>query len=133
MNSNLMAARLQKRFAALPEGITPRLASSEEVTLRSSQLVNLSPGRSRGFLGLVPSEYSSVAIGAREALPGRATDTPGRVSIEAAWSYRFPARKTAHLRRKASSASRKVQAVARTAQKRLCARYRHLYHAGMEA
>ena len=42
----------------------------------------------------------------------------------------FPARKTAHLRRKASAAPPAVQAIAWAAQKRLCARYWHLYHAG---
>ena len=50
--------------------------------------------------------------------------------IESAWNYRFPARKTKHLMRKASAAPPAVQAIAWAAQKRLCARYRHLYHAG---
>ena len=48
----------------------------------------------------------------------------------AAWSDRYPARKTAHLRRKAAAAPAAVQALAWAAQKRLCARYRHLLRAG---
>ena len=41
-----------------------------------------------------------------------------------------PARKTRHLRYKASAAPPAVQAIAWAAQKRLCTRYRHLYSAG---
>ena len=46
------------------------------------------------------------------------------------WSWRYPARKTAHLRRKAAKASRKVRAIAWAVQKRLCVPYWHLYHTG---
>ncbi len=56
--------------------------------------------------------------------------TLGAYFVEAAWSYRFPARKTAYLRRKAAAAPPPVQALAWAAQKRLCARYRHLDRAG---
>ena len=54
-----------------------------------------------------------------------------RVLVEAAWNYRFPARKTAHLRRKAAAAPLRVQALAWAAQKRHCARYGLLSNAGM--
>ena len=70
-----------------------------------------------------------VAAGLR-ALRGVDTITAMTVLAEAAWSYRFPARKTAHLRRKAAAAPEAVQALAWAAQKRLCARYLHLIHAG---
>ena len=60
-----------------------------------------SPRELMSFLGLVPSERSS---GGRRR-GGKITKTGNgharRVPVEAAWSYRFPARKTAHLRRKA--------------------------------
>ena len=49
---------------------------------------------------------------------------------ESAWSYRFPARQTMHLKRKAASAPEEVRAIAWRAQKRLCGRYRALLHAG---
>ena len=49
---------------------------------------------------------------------------------EAAWAYRFPARKTAHLRRKVAKVPHRVQAIAWAAQKRLCARYARLYGRG---
>ena len=49
---------------------------------------------------------------------------------EAAWCYRFPARKTAHLQRRAKNTSDPVQAIVWKAQKRLCGRYQHLLRAG---
>jgi hypothetical protein len=53
-----------------------------------------------------------------------------RVLTEASWSYRLPARKTAHLQRKAEKTTEAVQAIAWKAQKRLCKRYWYLIHKG---
>lgn len=89
-----------------------------------------SPRQLMSFLGLVPSEHSSGAKRRQGAITKTGNGHVRRVLIEAAWSYRHPARKTAHLRRKASLASREVQAIAWSAQKRLCARYWHLCQAG---
>ena len=47
-----------------------------------------------------------------------------RVLVEAAWTYRHPARKTACLQRRAERTPEAVQDIAWKAQKRLCARYR---------
>ena len=81
-----------------------------------------SPRQLMSYLGLVPSEHS---LGSHRR-QGRITKTGNshvrRVLVEAAWSYRFPARKTAHLRRKAAAAPPRVQALAWAAQKRLRAR-----------
>ena len=82
------------------------------------------------FLGLVPSEHSSGGRRRQGGITKTGNGHVRRVLVEAAWNYRFPARKTAHLRRKASAAPPAVQAIAWAAQKRLCARYWHLYHAG---
>ena len=46
--------------------------------------------------------------------------------MEASWTYRFTARKTAVIQRRAEKCSEAVQAIAWKAQKRLCQRYRHL-------
>jgi hypothetical protein len=54
-----------------------------------------------------------------------------RVLIEAAWCYRFPARKTAALQRRAEQAPDEVQAIAWKAQKRLCGRYQALSKRGL--
>ena len=89
-----------------------------------------SPRELMGFLGLVPSEHSSGGRRRRGGITKTGNGHVRRVLVEAAWSYRFPARKTAHLRRKAQAAPPAVQAIAWAAQKRLCARYWHLYHAG---
>ena len=89
-----------------------------------------SPRQLMSFLGLVPSEHSSGQRRRQGAITKTGNGHARRVLVEAAWSYRFPARKTAHLRRKAALAPPQVQAIAWVAQKRLCARYRHLYHAG---
>jgi len=50
--------------------------------------------------------------------------------VESAWSYRFPARQTMHLKRKAKTASPEAKAIAWRAQKRLCGRYRTLVDGG---
>lgn len=82
------------------------------------------------FLGLVPSEYSSGTRRRRGAITKTGNGHVRRVLEESAWCYRFPARKSAHLERKARRASEAVQSIAWKAQKRLCSRYRHLLRAG---
>ena len=89
-----------------------------------------SPRQLMSFLGLVPSERSSGSRRRQGAITKTGNGHVRRVLVEAAWSYRYPARKTAHLRRKAAAAPAAVQALAWAAQKRLCARYRHLLRAG---
>jgi len=89
-----------------------------------------SPRQLMSFLGLVPSEHSSGATRCRGAITKTGNGHVRRVLVEASWSYRFPARKTAHLRRKGALAAPAVQAIAWEAQKRLCGRYQHLLHRG---
>ena len=89
-----------------------------------------SPRQLMSFLGLIPSEHSSGSRRRQGAITKTGNCHVRRVLVEAAWSYRFPARKTAHLRRKAASAPPRVQALAWAAQKRLCGRTRHLKLAG---
>ena len=89
------------------------------------------PKQLMSFLGLTPSEYSS---GQRQTR-GRITKTGNghvrRVLVESAWCYRFPARKTAHLQRRAELTSPRVQGIAWKAQKRLCGRYQYLMDRGL--
>lgn len=89
-----------------------------------------SPRQLMAYLGLVPSEHSS---GGRRRQGGITLSGNGharRMLVESAWSYRFPARQTAHLKRKAAPASDEAKAIAWRAQKRLCGRYRTLTQAG---
>ena len=78
------------------------------------------------YLGLVPSEHSSGGSKSRGGITKTGNGHVRRVLVEAAWTYRFPARKTAHLQRRAKSASQPIQDIAWKAQKRLCGRYRLL-------
>lgn len=85
-----------------------------------------SPRELMGYLGLVPSEHSSGPKRRQGGITKTGNGHVRRVLVEAAWSYRFPPRKTAHLQRRALKTSPKVQAIAWKAQKRLCGRYQHL-------
>jgi transposase len=85
-----------------------------------------SPRQLMSFLGLVPSEASSGLHRRQGAITKTGNGHVRRVLVEAGWCYRFAARKTAHLQRRAEKCSAAVQAIAWKAQKRLCGRYRHL-------
>jgi len=89
-----------------------------------------SPRQLMAHLGLVPSEYSSGSCRQRGGITKTGNGHARRVLIEASWCYRLPARKTAHLRRRAEKASETVQAIAWKAQKRLCKRYWYLINKG---
>lgn len=75
------------------------------------------------YLGLVPSESSSGANRRRGGITKTGNAHVRRVLVEAAWTYRHPARKTSTLQRRAEKTSEEVQAIAWKAQQRLCSRY----------
>jgi transposase len=85
-----------------------------------------SPRQLMSYLGLVPSESSSGSKTRRGGITKTGNGHVRRVLIEAAWCYRFPARKTAPLQRRAEQTTDEVQAIAWKAQKRLCGRYHAL-------
>jgi len=89
-----------------------------------------SPRQLMSFLGLVPSEASSGLTRRRGGITKTGNGHVRRVLVEAGWCYRFPARKTAYLQRRAEKCSEAVQAIAWKAQKRLCGRYTHLLERG---
>jgi len=137
-------AGLEAQMRAALEGWSLRAVVEALMALRGVDLITAmtvlaelgdltrfdSPRQLMSFLGLVPSEHSSGGRRRQGALTKTGNGHVRRVLVEAAWAYRFPARKTAHLRRKAQSAPREVQAIAWAAQKRLCGRYWHLCQAG---
>ena len=88
------------------------------------------PRQLMAYLGLVPSEYSSGASQRRGGITKTGNGHVRRALVEAAWSYRFMARKTRHLQKRAQHTSEQVQAIAWAAQKRLCGRYRKLMERG---
>ena len=89
-----------------------------------------SPKQLMAFLGLVPSEHTSGGRRRQGAITKTGNSHARRMLVESAWSYRFPARQTAHLKRKAAKASDEAKVIAWRAQKRLCGRYRTLLQAG---
>jgi len=76
------------------------------------------------YLGVVPSEHSSGGTKSRGGITKTGNGHVRRVLVEAAWTYRHPARKTAILQRRAERTSEAVQEIAWKAQTRLCGRYR---------
>lgn len=89
-----------------------------------------SPRQLMAYLGLVPSEHSSGGRRRQGAITRTGNSRARRMLVESAWSYRFPARQTMHLKRKVAHASEEAKVIAWRAQKRLCGRYRSLLHAG---
>ena len=89
-----------------------------------------SPKQLMAYLGLVPGEHSSGGRRRQGAITLTGNRHARRTLVESAWSYRFPARQTAHLKRKAAKASDEAKAIGWRAQKRLCGRYRTLTQAG---
>lgn len=89
-----------------------------------------SPTQLMGYLGLVPGEDSSGRRRRQGSITCAGNTHARRMLVESAWCYRFPARQTAHLKRKAKNASAEARAIGWRAQKRLCGRYRRLIEAG---
>ena len=79
-----------------------------------------------GFLGLVPSEYSSGSTRRQGAITKTGNSHARRVLIEAAWNYRYPPRMSAPLQRRQEGQPKVVREIAWRAQLRLARRYRHL-------
>ena len=65
-----------------------------------------SPRQLVGFLGPAPGETSSGSRRRQGAITRTGNGHVRRLLTEAAWAYRFPARKTAHMRRKAARVPR---------------------------
>jgi transposase len=79
-----------------------------------------------GYLGLVPSEHSSGAKKTRGGITKTGNGHVRRLLVEAAWTYRHPARKSRVIQSRAKRTAPEVQEIAWKAQTRLCSRYRQL-------
>jgi transposase len=91
------------------------------------------PRELRGYVGLVPSEHSTGDRRRQGALTKAGNAQARRILVECAWAYRFPARQTARIQRRAEQTPAAVQAIAWHAQKRLCGRFRRLQARGLSA
>ncbi|SHF42122.1 Transposase [Acidocella aminolytica 101 = DSM 11237] len=82
------------------------------------------------FLGLVPSENASGAKRRQGGITKAGNEAARRMLIEAAWSYRFPARIGRAQLIRQEKLTKPVRDIARKAQERLCWRYRKFARAG---
>ena len=85
------------------------------------------------FLGLNPSEHSSGATIRRGPITKTGNALARTCLVEAAWTYRFPARVTQIIRDRLEGLPEPIRNVAWKAQIRLSARYRKLTAAGKPA
>jgi transposase len=88
------------------------------------------PRQLMAFLGLVPGERSTGEIVRRKGLTLAGNRRARRALIEAAWTYRYPARVSVTLRARLDGLPKAVRDIAWKGQLRLCARYRRLSAAG---
>ena len=132
--------------AMLPDWtLTPIVAAVQ--TMRGMALVNAAtliaelgdlsrfanPGQLMAYLGLVPSEYSSGATIKRGGITKAGNGAARRLLIEAAWSYRFPARLSREVLLRQERQPKLIRDIAWKGQLRLCARYRRLVRTGKPA
>ena len=84
------------------------------------------PRQLMAYLGLNPSEHSSGATIRRGAITKTGNALARTCLVEAAWTYRFPARVTQIIRNRLKDLPEPIRNVAWKAQVRLSARYRKL-------
>jgi transposase len=86
-----------------------------------------------GFVGLVPSLHATGLIRRAGAITKTGNGHVRRVLVEAAWAYRHPARRTAHIQRSLEGQPEEVQAISWKGQVRLCGRRRRMIARGKHA
>ncbi len=89
-----------------------------------------SPRMLMGYLGLVPSEHSSGGTIRRGGITKTGNREARRMLVEAAWSYRYPARVAKEKAEILVRLPKNVRDIAWKAQSRLCARYRTMIARG---
>jgi transposase len=92
-----------------------------------------SPRQLMAYLGLNPSEHSSGATIKRGPITKTGNSLARTCLVEAAWTYRHPARVTQIIRDRLKGLPEPIRAIAWKAQVRLTSRYRKLTAAGKSA
>jgi transposase len=87
--------------------------------------------RLMGFIGLVPSLMATGLKHRTGSITKTGNSHVRRCLVEAAWAYRHPARRTAHLRQRFKGQPQAVLDIAWRAQLRLCGRYRKMTARGL--
>jgi transposase len=90
------------------------------------------PRKLMGYLGLVPSEYSSGDRTARGSITKAGNAHARRLLIEAAWNYHFTPRIGVRAQQRQTGLSEPIRAHAWKAQLRLCARFKALKARGVQ-
>src|SRR6201994_3546601 len=88
------------------------------------------PRQLMAFLGLVPSEHSSGGTRRQGGITRAGNGAARRMLIEAAWSYRFPARISREQLLRQERLAESIRDIAWKAQERVCRGYRKLTPAG---
>jgi transposase len=145
------AAARRDRLTAQIEAMLPDWTLAPVVaalqTMRGMALVNAAtliaelgelsrfanPRQLMAYLGLVPSEHSSGTSVRRGGITKAGNGAARRLLIEAAWSYRFPARLSRELLLRQERQPKLIRDIAWKGQLRLCARYRRLARTGKPA
>lgn len=91
------------------------------------------PTQLMAYLGLIPSEHSSGNSRRQGGITKTGNGHVRRLLVESAWCYRFHAKRSPAIERRASQTPEAVQDIAWKAQKRLCGRYRALSERGMSS
>ncbi len=84
------------------------------------------PTELMAYLGLVPSEHSSGPTIKRGRITKTGNGYARRALVESAWTYRFPARVTRHIRKRSDHLPMLIRQIAWKAQVRLCEKFRRL-------
>jgi len=84
------------------------------------------PSQLMAYLGLIPSEHSTGLSIKKGGITKTGNCHARRVLVEAAWSYRMPARVSRSLSKRQEGVPTQVCQIAWKAQLRLCARFRRL-------
>jgi transposase len=92
-----------------------------------------SPRQLMSYLGLVPSEHSSGSRVSRGGITKNGNSEARRMLVEAAWSYRYPARVARDKIEIIADLPKFVRDIAWKAQSRLCVRYRQLTAKGKKS
>jgi transposase len=90
-----------------------------------------SPRQLMGYLGLIPSENSTGQRRRQGSITKAGNSSARRALVEAAHTYRFPARVSRHIAKRQSGLDPRLCAIGWKAQVRLCARFRRLAARGV--
>ncbi len=88
------------------------------------------PRQLAAYVGLIPSEYSSGSARRHGGITKAGNGRARRALMEAAWTYRFSAKVSAHIQQRIDTLPKPLPDLGWKAQVRLCKRFRRLVARG---